>query len=74
MSIESRMMEVIRTWGGNITVTKDGYNGYFGIIGDRWNNSAIYLGPAETREELIRNGYATIYQKMWKEVNWVINE
>lgn len=69
MSIESRMMETICTWGGNFTITKDHYNVYCGVIGNRWDNRAIYVGPAETEEELIRNGYLTIYQRLWKAVN-----
>ena len=69
MSIESRMLEVIRTWGGNFTITKDSLDIYCGVIGERWNNTAIYVGPTETEEELIRNGYLTLYQRMWNLVN-----
>ena len=72
--IKNNMLKVIRTWGGNFTITSDHLEYWYGTIGSAERNSkCIMCGPAETEEEIIRNGYKTIYQKLWVEVNWVIN-
>lgn len=71
--IKNNMLKVIRTWGGGISIKPDKYNYWYGTIGDKRRKQAIHLGPAETEEEIIRNGYKTIYQKLWVEVNWVVN-
>jgi len=72
MIIESDMLKAIETWGGGISIKPDKYDYWYGTIGDKRRKQAIHLGPAETREELIRHGYIKLSQKMWKEINFMM--